>query len=46
MTYSRETRRQRRRMRRLAVLLVVVVVLSYLLHGQIIRGVFHLWCAG
>lgn len=40
MTYSRETRRQRRRMRRLAVLLVVVVVLSYLLHGQIIRGVF------
>jgi peptidoglycan/xylan/chitin deacetylase (PgdA/CDA1 family) len=40
MTYLREMRRQRRRIRNLTVLLIVAAVLSYLLHEQIIRGVF------
>jgi len=40
MAFTRETRKQRRRLKKLAVLLIAAAVLSYLLHGQIIRGVF------
>jgi peptidoglycan/xylan/chitin deacetylase (PgdA/CDA1 family) len=40
MADRREMRRQRRRLRLLLILLVAAAVLSYLLHEQIIRGVF------